>query len=107
MNGTYLASPLQVHPQETSRSVGGASGQGKLQLGPRAHAMLVCVIIRACDLFSCFAHVIYCFSYGKPPTVLLYVRKESEEVFDALMLKTPSLKGLMEAVSRTAAIVSL
>jgi hypothetical protein len=32
--------------------------------------------------------------------VLLYVRKESEEVFDALMLKTPSLKGLMEAVSR-------
>lgn len=31
--------------------------------------------------------------------VLLYVRKESEEVFDALMLKTPSLKGLMEAVS--------
>lgn len=31
--------------------------------------------------------------------VLLYVRKESEEVFDALMLKTPSLKGLVEAVS--------
>lgn len=31
--------------------------------------------------------------------MLLYVRKESEEVFDALMLKTPSLKGLMEAVS--------
>lgn len=33
-------------------------------------------------------------------SVLLYVRKESEEVFDALMLKTPSLKGLMEAVSK-------
>ncbi|MBN3279616.1 GRHL1 protein, partial [Polyodon spathula] len=31
--------------------------------------------------------------------VLLYVRKESEEVFDAILLKTPSLKGLMEAVS--------
>lgn len=31
--------------------------------------------------------------------VLLYVRKESEEVFDALMLKTPTLKGLVEAVS--------
>lgn len=36
--------------------------------------------------------------------VLLYVRKESEEVFDALMLKTPSLKGLMEAVSNKAAL---
>lgn len=33
------------------------------------------------------------------PSVLLYVRKESEEVFDALMLKTPTLKGLVEAVS--------
>ncbi|XP_023667097.2 grainyhead-like transcription factor 2a isoform X2 [Paramormyrops kingsleyae] len=31
--------------------------------------------------------------------VLLYVRKESDEVFDALMLKTPTLKGLMEAIS--------
>ncbi len=31
--------------------------------------------------------------------VLLYVRKEAEEVFDALMLKTPTLKGLVEAVS--------
>uniref|UniRef100_A0A8C5VPE7 Grainyhead like transcription factor 1 n=1 Tax=Microcebus murinus TaxID=30608 RepID=A0A8C5VPE7_MICMU len=34
----------------------------------------------------------------EPKRVLLYVRKESEEVFDALMLKTPSLKGLMEAI---------
>ncbi|MGH0134844.1 UNVERIFIED_CONTAM: hypothetical protein FKN15_011630 [Acipenser sinensis] len=33
------------------------------------------------------------------PFLLLYVRKESEEVFDAILLKTPSLKGLMEAVS--------
>lgn len=32
-------------------------------------------------------------------TVLLYVRRETEEVFDALMLKNPTLKGLMEAVS--------
>ncbi|MGH0119792.1 UNVERIFIED_CONTAM: hypothetical protein FKN15_000876 [Acipenser sinensis] len=32
-------------------------------------------------------------------TLLLYVRKASEEVFDAILLKTPSLKGLMEAVS--------
>uniref|UniRef100_A0A3B4D0H7 Grh/CP2 DB domain-containing protein n=1 Tax=Pygocentrus nattereri TaxID=42514 RepID=A0A3B4D0H7_PYGNA len=35
----------------------------------------------------------------EPKRVLLYVRKESEEVFDALMLKTPTLKGLVEAVS--------
>uniref|UniRef100_A0A7N6BXT1 Grh/CP2 DB domain-containing protein n=1 Tax=Anabas testudineus TaxID=64144 RepID=A0A7N6BXT1_ANATE len=31
--------------------------------------------------------------------VLLYVRKETDEVFDALMLKSPTLRGLMEAVS--------
>ncbi|KAG8445631.1 hypothetical protein GDO86_010418 [Hymenochirus boettgeri] len=31
--------------------------------------------------------------------VLLYVRRETEEVFDALMLKSPTLKGLMEAIS--------
>lgn len=31
--------------------------------------------------------------------VLLYVRKESDEVFDALMLRTPTLRGLMDAVS--------
>ncbi|XP_067840362.1 grainyhead-like protein 1 homolog [Heptranchias perlo] len=35
----------------------------------------------------------------EPKKVLLYVRKECEEVFDALMLKTPSLAGLMEAIS--------
>ncbi|XP_053314810.1 grainyhead-like protein 1 homolog isoform X2 [Spea bombifrons] len=35
----------------------------------------------------------------EPKRVLLYVRKESEEVFDALMLKAPSIKGLMEAIS--------
>ncbi|KAJ8407032.1 hypothetical protein AAFF_G00293080 [Aldrovandia affinis] len=31
--------------------------------------------------------------------VLLYVRRESDEVFDALMLKSPTLKGLMDAIS--------
>lgn len=31
--------------------------------------------------------------------VLLYVRKENDDVFDALMLKSPTVKGLMEAVS--------
>lgn len=31
--------------------------------------------------------------------MLLYVRRESEEVFDALMLKTPDLQGLRTAVS--------
>lgn len=31
--------------------------------------------------------------------VLLYVRKETDEVFDALMLKAPTLRGLMDAVS--------
>ncbi|XP_076151663.1 grainyhead-like protein 3 homolog [Alosa pseudoharengus] len=31
--------------------------------------------------------------------VLLYVRKETEEVFDALMLNSPTLKGLREAIS--------
>ncbi|KFP58047.1 Grainyhead-like 2, partial [Cathartes aura] len=30
---------------------------------------------------------------------LLYVRKETDEVFDALMLKSPTVKGLMEAIS--------
>ncbi|XP_069477549.1 grainyhead-like protein 2 homolog [Ambystoma mexicanum] len=47
--------------------------------------------------------------YGPPVTkhlkeegqkrVLLYVRKETDEVFDALMLKSPTVKGLMEAIS--------
>ncbi|KAL7861627.1 hypothetical protein SRHO_G00130680 [Serrasalmus rhombeus] len=31
--------------------------------------------------------------------VLLYVRQETEEVFDALMLNSPTLKGLREAIS--------
>lgn len=31
--------------------------------------------------------------------VLLYVRKETDEVFDALMLKYPTVKGLLDAIS--------
>ncbi|KAJ8383272.1 hypothetical protein AAFF_G00222850 [Aldrovandia affinis] len=47
--------------------------------------------------------------FGPPPSkvartdrsrrVLLYVRKETEEVFDALMLNTPTLTSLVEAIS--------
>uniref|UniRef100_A0A6Q2Y5F2 Grh/CP2 DB domain-containing protein n=1 Tax=Esox lucius TaxID=8010 RepID=A0A6Q2Y5F2_ESOLU len=43
----------------------------------------------------------------KPDTqkrVLLYVRQESEEVFDALMLKSPTLTALMEAISEKYAV---
>ncbi|XP_073341642.1 grainyhead-like protein 2 homolog isoform X2 [Pagrus major] len=36
--------------------------------------------------------------------VLLYVRKECDEVFDALMLQTPTLKALMEAISEKYAV---
>ncbi|XP_045899907.1 grainyhead-like protein 2 homolog isoform X1 [Micropterus dolomieu] len=36
--------------------------------------------------------------------VLLYVRKECDEVFDALMLRTPTLKALMEAISEKYAV---
>ncbi|XP_039974756.1 grainyhead-like protein 2 homolog isoform X2 [Xiphias gladius] len=36
--------------------------------------------------------------------VLLYVRKECDEVFDALMLHTPTLKALMEAISEKYAL---
>lgn len=49
---------------------------------------------------TCFALTPSCFfSSLFYHTVLLYVRKETEEVFDALMLKNPTLKGLVEAVS--------
>ncbi|KFW81067.1 Grainyhead-like 2, partial [Manacus vitellinus] len=39
------------------------------------------------------------FHLGFPAGMLLYVRKETDEVFDALMLKSPTVKGLMEAIS--------
>lgn len=45
--------------------------------------------------FDAFLFLLFSFHH----TVLLYVRKETEEVFDALMLKNPTLKGLVEAVS--------
>ncbi|KAB0393437.1 hypothetical protein E2I00_015505, partial [Balaenoptera physalus] len=53
---------------------------------------------RTCSPFTeeCFLAPLkatLCFS------VLLYVRRETEEVFDALMLKTPDLKGLRSAIS--------
>ncbi|XP_063079208.1 grainyhead-like protein 1 homolog [Engraulis encrasicolus] len=35
----------------------------------------------------------------KPQRVLLYVRQEPEEVFDAVMLQTPTLLGLIQAIS--------
>ncbi|XP_048414055.1 grainyhead-like protein 3 homolog [Stegostoma tigrinum] len=35
----------------------------------------------------------------EPERVLLYVRTESDEVFDALLLKTPDLNGLKNAIS--------
>lgn len=38
-------------------------------------------------------------------SVLLYVRKETDDVFDALMLKSPTVKGLMEAVSHASLCV--
>ncbi|KAJ8291085.1 hypothetical protein GJAV_G00021210 [Gymnothorax javanicus] len=38
--------------------------------------------------------------------VLLYVRKESDEVFDALMLTSPTLKGLKEAISEKYGMLS-
>ncbi|KAJ8270976.1 hypothetical protein GJAV_G00121380 [Gymnothorax javanicus] len=42
----------------------------------------------------------------KPKKVLLYVRKEMDEVFDALMLNTPTLAGLVEAVSEKYSVPS-
>lgn len=50
----------------------------------------------ALDLVLCFDAFS---SFSCHHIVLLYVRKETEEVFDALMLKNPTLKGLVEAVS--------
>ncbi|XP_032817474.1 grainyhead-like protein 2 homolog isoform X2 [Petromyzon marinus] len=37
--------------------------------------------------------------FNAPRLMLLYVRRPSDEVFDALMLKTPNLAGLKEAIS--------
>uniref|UniRef100_A0A3P8P9G5 Grh/CP2 DB domain-containing protein n=1 Tax=Astatotilapia calliptera TaxID=8154 RepID=A0A3P8P9G5_ASTCA len=43
-------------------------------------------------------------SYTLTFPVLLYVRKECDEVFDALMLRSPTLKALMEAISEKYAV---
>lgn len=112
MNVAYLPSPCAFALQATtSPSMGRGNVRGKLQLASGAHSVVVCLAVSWDCIWPTYLipeirfHVslmwVNCFSPHKPPTVLLYVRKESEEVFDALMLKTPSLKGLMEAVSRT------
>ena len=53
------------------------------------------------SLYMCVCVCVYTapHSVSALPIVLLYVRKETEEVFDAVMLKNPTLKGLVEAVS--------
>uniref|UniRef100_A0A7N8XUX5 Grainyhead-like protein 2 homolog n=1 Tax=Mastacembelus armatus TaxID=205130 RepID=A0A7N8XUX5_9TELE len=60
------------------------------------------------DLFLlCLQVMTYFFSWSgltNASVVLLYVRKECDEVFDALMLRTPTLKALMEAISEKYAI---
>uniref|UniRef100_A0A3B4BIV6 Grh/CP2 DB domain-containing protein n=1 Tax=Periophthalmus magnuspinnatus TaxID=409849 RepID=A0A3B4BIV6_9GOBI len=60
--------------------------------------------------FSCVSEEDLCTPQMKRPKlepekrVLLYVRKENDEVFDALMLRTPTLKALMEAISEKYAV---
>lgn len=34
-----------------------------------------------------------------PSKILLYVRKETDDIFDALMLKSPSVQGLQDAIA--------
>ncbi|XP_030605720.1 grainyhead-like protein 2 homolog [Archocentrus centrarchus] len=59
---------------------------------------------------SCVGQEDLCSSPLKKPKaeperkVLLYVRKECDEVFDALMLRSPTLKALMEAISEKYAV---
>lgn len=62
----------------------------KLTLAIHPSGLLWTYFAQISDWFV-FVHLI--------PAVLLYVRKETEEVFDAVMLKNPTLKGLVEAVS--------
>lgn len=35
----------------------------------------------------------------RPNKILLYVRKEEEDIFNALMLKTPTVQGLQDAIA--------
>lgn len=63
------------------------------------HIRFFAAVCSECTLLSnliCFFGV---FFVNLVTSVLLYVRKETEEVFDAVMLKNPTLKGLVEAVS--------
>lgn len=57
------------------------------------------IIYCTCDIFKSteYVPIFYINSYFS--AVLLYVRRESDEVFDALMLRSPTLKSLLEAVS--------
>lgn len=57
----------------------------------------ICTYFALISGFVCL--FIYYFFVNLVTAVLLYVRKEAEEVFDAVMLKNPTLKGLVEAVS--------
>lgn len=51
-------------------------------------------------LYYCLFKFMYiCISVHDVSAVLLYVRREADEVFDALMLRSPTLKSLLEAVS--------
>lgn len=59
----------------------------------------VCIFKKKLSKIVFFLFTIKCFFSFLLQTVLLYVRKECDEVFDALMLHTPTLKALMEAVS--------
>lgn len=45
-------------------------------------------------------------SFSQFRIVLLYVRTHTDEAFDALMLRTPTLSGLREAVSHKPSKVS-
>uniref|UniRef100_A0A668A470 Grh/CP2 DB domain-containing protein n=1 Tax=Myripristis murdjan TaxID=586833 RepID=A0A668A470_9TELE len=74
--------------------------------------MFVCVCVRTVMLkrISCVSEEDLCPPQPKNPRVelerkvLLYVRKECDEVFDALMLRSPTLKALMEAISEKYAV---
>ena len=38
-------------------------------------------------------------SFFRPSKILLYVRRENDSIFDALMLQTPTVNGLKEAIA--------
>uniref|UniRef100_A0A3P8SD59 Grh/CP2 DB domain-containing protein n=1 Tax=Amphiprion percula TaxID=161767 RepID=A0A3P8SD59_AMPPE len=65
------------------------------------HTGSVCIYSYLSCCFCIFFLQVFAFSTEE---VLLYVRKEGDEVFDALMLRTPTLKALMEAISEKYAL---